>query len=467
MKTPKLAIAAWLAGILLTGTSLAQDGSGLATPRLASLPERVVERSASEYVFTQDQLPTPSATPGKMPTAPVTPGPEMPPAVQSGAVEEEAGEAEEEGFKLFKMKSLERRRIDVRGWIDQGFTWNPDNPANRFNGPVAYNDRSNEYMLNQLYMIAERVTKTDDGGWDLGGRVDLLYGTDSRFPLAFGLDNEWNQSQRFYGLAMPQLYADVAYERLLVRVGHMLAPCGYENVQATENFFYSHSYTFRYAQPTTITAAMLTWKLNDRFSINGGIDTGWNAFESINDKVGALGGVNWTSPSEKTTVALEFFFNNQQLTGENIRSHYALVVSHKVSERMTYAFENNYGLDDDAVVGRDQRAADAKWFSFVNYLTYQINPCWSAGLRYEWLRDRNGLLVVGLGPPHGIPLNGVPSDWNEVSLGVNYKPNKNVIVRSELRWDWVDPLVPVPDGPFDDFSKRQQFLWGTDLIVRF
>ena len=466
MKTSKLAIAAWLAGVLLFGTALAQDNGGLGSLRFVTAPEPTMDRVAGEYVVAQDDVPTPSALPGKAPTEPAAPAPQNVAAGQPSGVEEEPGE-EEEGFKLFKLQALERRRIDVRGWIEQGFTWNPDNPVNRFNGPVAYNDRSNEYMLNQLYLIAERTTKTEDGGWDVGGRVDLLYGTDSRFPLAFGLDKRWNQGERFYGLALPQLYGDVAYNKLLLRAGHFLAPCGYENVQAPENFFYSHGYTFLYAQPTTLTGAMLSWKLNDRLSVNGGVDAGWNAFESINDKAGAFGGLKWTSPSEKTTVALEFFFNNQQLAGENVRSHYALVVGHKVSDRLTYAFEHNYGFVDDAVPVPGGPAEDAKWYSIVNYLVYEVNPCWSAGLRYEWLRDRDGQIVVGLGPPHGIPLNGVPTDWNELAVGLSYKPNKNVTVRSELRWDWADPLVPVSDGPFDDFGKDRQFLWGTDLIVRF
>ena len=102
-----------------------------------------------------------------------------------------------------------------------------------------------------------------------------------------------------------------------------------------------------------------------------------------------------------------------------------------------------------------------------NYLFYEINPCWSAGLRYEWFKDRNGTKVTGLGGPHGIPLFGVPTEWQELGLGLNYKPNKNVIVRSELRWDEASPLVPVIDAPFKDFTKANQFLWGTDLIVRF
>jgi hypothetical protein len=60
---------------------------------------------------------------------------------------------------------------------------------------------------------------------------------------------------------------------------------------------------------------------------------------------------------------------------------------------------------------------------------------------------------------------------------VNYKHSANTILRSELRWDWAapiggatwtDPTTQLPaHGPFDDFSKRRQFLWGTDLIVRY
>jgi len=44
-----------------------------------------------------------------------------------------------------------------------------------------------------------------------------------------------------------------------------------------------------------------------------------------------------------------------------------------------------------------------------------------------------------------------------VTVGLNYKPNDNVIFRSECRWDWVDPHSPlVADGPFNDFEDRHQ-----------
>ena len=37
-------------------------------------------------------------------------------------------------------------------WLDQGFTGNYDDPNNNFNLPMAFNDRSNEYQMNQLYL---------------------------------------------------------------------------------------------------------------------------------------------------------------------------------------------------------------------------------------------------------------------------------------------------------------------------
>jgi len=369
-------------------------------------------------------------------------------------------------FKLLKFQALEDARIDVRGWIDQGVTWNPDRPANRFNGPVAYNDRSNEYQLNQAYLIAQRAVDNGGCGWDWGGRIDLLYGTDYRFVQAIGLETAWDQAHRFYGLALPQWYGEVAVDKLTVRAGHFYAPCGYETAMAPDNFFYSHSYTFLYGQPRTLTGAMLTYKLNDRLSANAGLDAGWNAWESINDKAGVLAGFTWITPDQRTTLSFEIFVNNQQLTGENVRSQYALVLARKFNDRLTYAFEHDYGRDDDAVSGQ-AGPRDAAWCSFAHYVVYTLNPCWSLGVRYEWFDDEDGLVIAGLGNPHGINLSPAASQWNALSVGVNYKPNANVVLRSELRWDWVNPRTRVPNYPFDDFTKGGQFLWGADLIVKF
>jgi len=41
--------------------------------------------------------------------------------------------------------------FDFDTWLDQGATINTLSPRDRTNGPVTFNNRSNEYQLNQAY----------------------------------------------------------------------------------------------------------------------------------------------------------------------------------------------------------------------------------------------------------------------------------------------------------------------------
>ncbi len=53
----------------------------------------------------------------------------------------------------------ECHKINIAGWVDQSFTWNPQNPANGFNGPVTWTDRSNSYEFNQAYIYVEKLAR--------------------------------------------------------------------------------------------------------------------------------------------------------------------------------------------------------------------------------------------------------------------------------------------------------------------
>ena len=450
MRVVRLAVAGSLLALMFAGTAAAQ---GYATPDLRQ--PMSIQRTAFasddylSYAPQNETAPSPSDQPPPAATV------EKPALVAGGEFAEPA--EEEQGFKLFKAPWLECHRIDIRGWLDQGYTWNSDSPVNRFNTPVAYDDRANEYQLNQLYLLAERVTNTCGCGWDIGGRVDLLYGTDRRFPFAIGLDDRWNESERFYGLVMPQLYADFAYNNLIFRAGHFLAPCGYESVMAPQNFFYSHTYSFLYGQPTTLTGGSLIYKFNDQLSGNVGIDNGWNNWDNLNQRLSYFGGFNWTSANKKTTAALEVFSGDQLESPQSVLSHCCLVFTHKLTDKWTLATEQNYAVQTDTAVGT------VRWWGVAGYAFYELNKCWSVGMRFEHFEDPEGFVVPFA---TGVPL-GIPSHFNAVTWGVNYKPNANVIVRSSLRSD----SGHVPDGtpiqPFDDLTKSHQFLWGTDLIVKF
>ena len=199
--------------------------------------------------------------------------------------------------------------INYAGWIDQGVTINTSSPSNGSNFPVTFNDESNEYLLDQVYMLLERPVEQLGYAWDIGGRVDLLFGTDAKFTTARGLETHHDFSDRWnfdrYGLAMPQLYMEVNApfgDGLSLKLGHFYTLLGYEKVPAVENFFYSHSYALQYGEPLTHTGFLGSVQCGN-VSYHAGMTRGWNNWEDNNNDFGVLGAVKWTSDDQRTSLS--------------------------------------------------------------------------------------------------------------------------------------------------------------------
>jgi hypothetical protein len=352
--------------------------------------------------------------------------------------------------------------VDVYGWASGGFTGNFSDPADRYNGPVTFNDRD-DGQFNQLYLVMERAVDNGGYGWDLGGRVDLLYGTDHRFTTALGLEDNWNEDSRFYGLAMPQLYAEVAYNDLAVKVGHYYTIIGYEVVQATGNFFYSHSYTHQYGEPFTHTGALASYAYSDTTTLYGGFDRGWDNWEDNNDDLSFLGGVSWDG-GNGTTLAVATTIGDEPsaVSDEAERFMYSLVYSNELTDRWTYVFQHDNGHQDNGA-GAGQ---DAEWYGINQYLFYKINCCWSFGTEFEWFRDDDGTRVTGIGDGNTIAGDSFVGNFYQLKAGLNYKPNANFVFRPELRYDWYDGAADPVSGnlPYDDGTDDDQLTAAFDVI---
>ena len=268
---------------------------------------------------------------------------------------------------------------------------------------------------------------------------------------------------------MPQLYGTLQYNKLTLQGGHFYAPCGFENPMPTENFFYSHTYGFLYGMPTTLTGGMATYKLQDKLLVNSGFDTGWNNFQTQNGKVNVMCGVNWTSKDDKLNVTSELFTGNMSAPGvDGNRTEICTDINLKLGTKWHYIFENTVCHDSSLFAN----GTAASWTGFSNYLIYDINDCWGFGIRPEYFEDLDGAVVpgVGLGTVPGIapiPIAVAGSKYNDVTIGLNWKPNKNVVVRSEVRWDWAENNGVAGTKPYDDGNANGQFTWGNDVVVRF
>jgi putative OmpL-like beta-barrel porin-2 len=359
--------------------------------------------------------------------------------------------------------------IKVGGWVQQGYTTNTGNSTDGFNGPVALNDQDDGYQMNQAWLYFDKQANTGGCGTALGGHIDLVYGTDWRFGVNTGLEDRINTIGNEYGLVIPQAYVDLAWNNLTVRMGHYAGLLSYEQVPSVLNFFYSHSYTMGYAEPLLVTGVNANYKLGDQLAIDAGFHRGGMQWEDNNDQLDFMGGLTWTSCDEATKLRFMVSAGPQDAAGVEDQFIYSLMWEQNFTKRLRYALQNVYGVTNDSALNGGE---DAQFYSLVNYLYYQINPCWSAGMRFEWFRDDDGTRVAGLGSIGRYGWNSPPGfsgDFGALSLGLNWRPHANIVVRPEARWDWYNGVDNRLTGqrPFDGGTRDRQFLLACDLIVTF
>jgi hypothetical protein len=354
---------------------------------------------------------------------------------------------------------LKDRNITIGGWLEGGIYGNQwGNPSN---GPVGLRGIGDGFTANQVWFFAERKTDTKGCGWDIGGRVDYLFGTDGPQTQSFGdrsFDYGWNTSPQ-YGSAMPQVYGEIAYNDVKVKVGHFYTPIGYEVVQAPLNFFYSHSYSHTFGEPFTHTGALASYQQNEKTTWYGGWVNGWDeGFGDNNHGSMFLGGFS-TNLSEKATFA---WYVSAGTMGDGTAYDGAasgdlyyncFIFTYKLTDKWTYVFEHDLGSNYNV----NQGGVDSQWYEVNNYLTYKINDCWSVGGRAEWFQDPQGARVSA------------DSQGNYFSLtgGVNYRPHANVIIRPELRYDWFNGFAGNAAQPFNDGTASTQLSGGVDAIFTF
>ena len=367
------------------------------------------------------------------------------------------------------------------GWLDSGITVNsrkPINPPTAPTGgnlPLTFNYRDRQGQLNQLYGFLQRPTDTTDRIFDIGGRLDLLFGEDYTFTQAVGLEqrtngtNHWNTAvggsgisgMGRHGLAMPQAYVETALGNWSTQVGHFYTILGYESVMAPENFFYSHSYAMQYGEPFTHTGALTTWQATDQMTLMGGATMGNNIFDAPVDRVSWLAGVNLMSADSQRSLSFSMTTGDEPLpfgfggifTPMTI---YSLVYVNRLTDWFMVVIQHDAGFQSrGSAMPNRQGIQNAEWYGLNQYLITQLTDQLSAGLRLEWFNDDDGARVVNFA-----------GHWYEVSMGLNWEPFPGMRVRPEMRWDWFDPHgAGTPAGPFDNNTQRSQFTAAVDTIL--
>lgn len=350
--------------------------------------------------------------------------------------------------------SLDEAGINIGGLVEGSWSYNFDTPDSQINGGRVFDFEDQDLTLNQLQVFAEKTVDVTKGKFDIGGRMEWLWGGDARLIHSNGLFDH-------YGLAdgpdeqfdLTQLYADIAVpvgNGLLVRAGKFTTHMGLETINPTGNPLFSHSYLFGYAIPFTHTGVAAYYNINDKVSVMGGFSRGWEqSLEDNNESVDWLGQVKWVA-SDQLTVYVNLVTGQEQTDNDsNYRTVIDLIASYAASEQLTLTLNADYGWEADAASDGD----DANWYGVAGYATYKLNNMLSLQGRVEYFNDEDG--ARGLGT----------SVW-EGTFGVNIKPmpddqyGSGLTIRPEVRYDHAD------DDIFND-GDDNQFTFGIDAIYAF
>ena len=347
---------------------------------------------------------------------------------------------------------------------NRGWNWprqNPNGSIDTLSGNTDYllNVRQSDLQVNQGWVFLEKKLSKRNC-WDIGGRVDYVWGTDAMYMQSAGFEN--NAGHGYWGTgdyysAMAQMYAELGYGKLSVKLGKFLTPMGSDPIYSPDRFFYSLSKNFG-VLPVTHTGALATLEVNRKLSVFGGWTQGYNEYFESSENNAVLAGFEYDLNS-CTTIGYSFLWGKDTYatwTGSD-RDYFinALYLKRNLGCNWDYTFEwvlNNQNFEDTLGNGWNNVS-----YGINNSLYYKINCNWSAGFRMEWMHTNDSWF------------SGDAADVYGLVLGANWTPCSCITLKPEIRYD----SVHGDTGPFNltksswQNAKGDQLAGGISAVVRF
>ncbi|MEP6708896.1 MAG: porin [Verrucomicrobiota bacterium] len=372
-------------------------------------------------------------------------------------------------------------RFKLYGWIESGITANFDNPADRQNFGHLFTDRSNELLLNQAVITAERTLDPQAAGFDWGFKAQFLYGSDARYIHSVGLfDNTQHEIiQPDLVEAWVLLHAPIPNTTggLDIKIGKFVTLEGAETIDPRTDVFYSHSYIFNFGIPFNHTGVLTTLHPVKWLDLYTGVTRGVNTSTTDNNSSAAFdGGMGFNLLDGKLTALATTHIGPENAKNNHDQRYLNdLVVTWKATDKLTAIIDGNFAMDESV-------SGNAKAYGAAVYLTYALNEWLTFGIREEVFRDEQGFFVGSFADnddfidlERGKTSNIDPrtffarGTFNAVTVGATIKipagkPLSGLSIRPEVRYD---AAFSSSGAPFSDRTATGQVTLGLDAILTF
>ena len=345
--------------------------------------------------------------------------------------------------------------IEFSGHVDIGFPGlsGKGKFTNAINDRVFDFDRKNL----TLHAVDLQVSKLPEDGF--GGLLNVTLGMDADTIAAYGtIDRARGPANGVKKrVDVTQAFGHYGAGPLSIIAGKYVTLAGAEVIKSDADVNYSRSILFGYAIPFTHTGLRASYKLNDKLTLIGGINNGWDAFKDTNNDKTVELGLSY-AVSDALSLAAQGYSGKEQIANypqsaisgpKGARKLIDVVATYKVDDKLSFILNYDYGSQANATPSNGK----AKWSGLAGYAQYQFNEQWRLVLRGETFDDKDGYRT------------GIAQKWKEATLTLAYLPTKSIEVRAEARADRSDQAAFLKSNGVD--AAKSQNSLGLEFLYKF
>lgn len=384
--------------------------------------------------------------------------------------------------------------------VEAGIAGNFAAPNNNLNYGQLYTDRANSPVVNQVLLSYGRPVDPKATDYDIGFKVQGIYGTDGRYTHQAYIFDHFTKGQMQPGIMEVSLDAFTPWLTeggINWQVGIFPTLLGFETIDTSTNPFYSHSYIYNFGLPVNHTGFNAIVHATDALDIYGGVDTGNQTMPGYdnNHSEAFLAGLKYTFSDSLNVLALahygaedpQRFLNSYGKYNANnyYRAYVDAVISYKVSDKLTLTTEINYIKDDfSGLFGKKGAVLAGEAKGIAQYAAYTFSDSVTLNARAELFNDNRGLFVSSFTSSNGAQqyLQGNPnvafansafgfnSTYGEATLGLTFKPTMpdslsdiTTLIRPELR---VDRVIGGP-ARFNNGADKTAVTASVDVVFTY
>lgn len=291
------------------------------------------------------------------------------------------------------------------GYVDKNF----NNPPSGFNALRSFDVRSN------MPHVSMAAIEIDHAPAPIGFRLDVGFGEAFDIIHAGNRDPQaWKYFKQAYVSVKPKSWHGVELD-----FGEFASSAGAEVVETNQNFNYSRSLLYVYAQPFSHTGFRLQYAIGSHFTGSFQVVNGWNNVEPINSgkTYGLTGAYAW----KKVTWSHNFYTGPEHAgTTEGWRHLYDTSVVVNQTDNLSWYLNFDYVRDKNIGPGVSHLAGVA------GAARYALGKRYAVAARLEYFDDRDGMAI------------GTAQSVKEFTLTGEYKLTAWLMTRAEFRTDWSD-----------------------------